>query len=92
MDIDKSGNLSKSSNLVLKSGSFQVDGNSISKGRTSFQREIRHNDPYGIFEIEDSISRDIGPYKNLVKFSSSSSDHKEFSCSLSLMKKLRYVA
>ncbi|XP_042375834.1 uncharacterized protein LOC121969679 isoform X2 [Zingiber officinale] len=89
MDIEKSGNLSKSSNLLLKSGSFQVDGNSISKGRTSFQREIRHHDPYGIFEFEDSLSRDIGPYKNLVKFSPCSSDYKEFSCSLSLMKKLR---
>ncbi|XP_042375835.1 uncharacterized protein LOC121969679 isoform X3 [Zingiber officinale] len=88
MDIEKSGNLSKSSNLLLKSGSFQVDGNSISKGRTSFQREIRHHDPYGIFEFEDSLSRDIGPYKNLVKFSPCSSDYKEFSCSLSLMKKL----
>ncbi|XP_042375836.1 uncharacterized protein LOC121969679 isoform X4 [Zingiber officinale] len=85
---DMNGNLSKSSNLLLKSGSFQVDGNSISKGRTSFQREIRHHDPYGIFEFEDSLSRDIGPYKNLVKFSPCSSDYKEFSCSLSLMKKL----
>ncbi|CAL9133840.1 unnamed protein product [Musa acuminata var. zebrina] len=89
LDLEKSSNLSKSANLLLRSGSFEIDGSSIRKGRIPAQREIRHHDPYGIFEIEGSILRDIGPYKNLVKFTSSSLDHKDISYSLPLLKKLR---
>ncbi|URD78084.1 hypothetical protein MUK42_05393 [Musa troglodytarum] len=89
LDLEKSSNLSKSANLLLRSGSFEIDGSSIRKGRIPAQREIRHHDPYGIFEIEGSILRDIGPYKNLIKFTSSSLDDKDISNSLPLLKKLR---
>lgn len=92
VDMEKSGNLSRSSNLLLRSGSFQIDSSLMLKGRVPIQREIRHNDPYGIFEIEDSLLRDIGPYKNLVKFTSSSLDFKGISSSLPLLKKLRFVS
>ncbi|XP_065029007.1 uncharacterized protein LOC135652175 isoform X1 [Musa acuminata AAA Group] len=91
LDLEKSSNLSKSANLLLRSGSFEIDGSSIRKGRIPAQREIRHHDPYGIFEIEGSILRDIGPYKNLAKFTSSSLDHKDISYSLPLLKKLRIL-
>ncbi|URD78088.1 hypothetical protein MUK42_05393 [Musa troglodytarum] len=91
LDLEKSSNLSKSANLLLRSGSFEIDGSSIRKGRIPAQREIRHHDPYGIFEIEGSILRDIGPYKNLIKFTSSSLDDKDISNSLPLLKKLRIL-
>ncbi|KAL5217631.1 hypothetical protein ABZP36_018315 [Zizania latifolia] len=45
-------------------------------------------DHYGIFAIQDSIVRDIGPYKNLVRFTSSSFDLRGFSTS-PLLTKLR---
>lgn len=89
LDLEKSSNQSKSANLLLRSGSFEIDGTSIRKGRIPAQREIRHHDPYGIFDIEGSILRDVGPYKNLVKFTSSSLDHKDISNYLPLLKKLR---
>ncbi|KAJ8511237.1 hypothetical protein OPV22_001671 [Ensete ventricosum] len=91
LDLEKSSNLSKSANLLLRSGSFEIDGSSIRKGRIPAQREIRHHDPYGIFETEGSILRDIGPYKKLVKFTSSSLDHKDISNSLPLLNKLRIL-
>jgi hypothetical protein len=56
------------------------------------QKESRQQDPYGIFNTEDSIPRDIGPYKNLVIFTSSSMDPKFISSpsSIPLLRKLRY--
>ncbi|WOL09864.1 hypothetical protein Cni_G18617 [Canna indica] len=91
VDLEKSGNLARASNLLLRSGSSQIDGNTVLNGRVSFQKEIKHHDPYGIFEIEGSVLRDIGPYKNLVKFTSSSLDLKYISSSLPLLKKLRIL-
>ncbi|THU54982.1 hypothetical protein C4D60_Mb11t01780 [Musa balbisiana] len=91
LDLEKSGNLLRSANVLLRSGNFQIDGNLMLKGKIPTQREIRHHDPYEIFEIEDSLLRDIGPYKNLVKFTSCSLDHKDISSSLALLKKLRIL-
>ncbi|KAJ6309646.1 hypothetical protein OIU76_014562 [Salix suchowensis] len=56
-------------------------------------RESRQQDPYGIFNVEESIPRDIGPYKNLVIFTSSSMDPKWIShaSSIPLLKKLRVL-
>lgn len=56
-------------------------------------KESKQQDPYGIFDIEEAIPRDIGPYKNLVVFSSSCLDPKFVSNSSStpLFQKLKYV-
>ncbi|EPS67623.1 hypothetical protein M569_07153, partial [Genlisea aurea] len=61
--------------------------NSTSKTSSSQQ------DPYGIFDSEGSVLRDIGPYKNLVRFSSSSLDLKciQKSSSVPLFQKLRML-
>ncbi|KAG8061932.1 hypothetical protein GUJ93_ZPchr0003g18475 [Zizania palustris] len=61
----------------------QPDHLHISSGGRSGQQ-----DHYGIFAIQDSIVRDIGPYKNLVRFTSSSFDLRGFSTS-PLLTKLR---
>ncbi|KAL9677267.1 hypothetical protein QQ045_005495 [Rhodiola kirilowii] len=46
------------------------------KAIQSLQKESRQQDPYGIFSAEESIPRDIGPYKNLILFGPSSLDLK----------------
>uniref|UniRef100_J3LV07 DUF547 domain-containing protein n=2 Tax=Oryza brachyantha TaxID=4533 RepID=J3LV07_ORYBR len=65
-------------------GSFRIDSALISR------QECRsgQQDHYGIFAIQDSIVRDIGPYKNLVSFTSSAFDLRGFSTS-PLLTKLR---
>ncbi|KAI4383788.1 hypothetical protein MLD38_009588 [Melastoma candidum] len=52
--------------------------------------ELRQQDPYGVFAAEGSIPRDIGPYKNLVMFTSASLNPKciSSSSSIPLLKKL----
>ncbi|KAJ4778683.1 hypothetical protein LUZ62_062940 [Rhynchospora pubera] len=71
----------KISNISRTSGSlFDVACANLKTGQ---------QDPYGIFKIEDSILRDIGSYKNLVKFSPSSLDTKLLSTSFPLFNKLR---
>ncbi|KAL8515994.1 hypothetical protein ACS0TY_014611 [Phlomoides rotata] len=50
---------------------------SNSKARIMSQKESGQLDPYGIFDSKESIARDIGPYKNLIRFTSSSMD---FNC------------
>lgn len=82
MELEKSGPVSRSLNSTLNSRSFRVE-----TGLSS-----RQQDPYGVFDMEDSIPRDIGPYKNLVRFTASSMDPKciSSSSSIPLLKKLRY--
>ncbi|KAL1544124.1 hypothetical protein AAHA92_21019 [Salvia divinorum] len=41
-----------------------------------FPKDSRQQDPYGIFNFKESLIRDIGPYKNLVRFTSTSMDLK----------------
>ncbi|PKI64404.1 hypothetical protein CRG98_015189 [Punica granatum] len=94
MEIEKSGaTISRSLQLnsTLNSRSFRAETSLTSKSNGMSQRESRQADPYGVFESEDSIPRDIGPYKNLVRFTTSSLDPKCISSSSSvpLLKKLR---
>lgn len=94
MDLEKTGPISRSTNFSLSSRSFRVDNanSSLSKSMNLVScKESRQQDPYGIFDIEASLARDIGPYKNLVIFTSSSMDSKciSSSSSVSLIQKLR---
>ncbi|KAL2938412.1 Formate--tetrahydrofolate ligase [Bienertia sinuspersici] len=78
-ELEKSGPISRS---MYSSLSFRTEpGVSLS---TSLMKESKQQDPYGIFEIEGAIPRDIGPYKNLVVFSSSCLDPKYVSNSSSI--------
>lgn len=56
-----------------------------------FPKDSRQQDPYGIFDSKESLVRDIGPYKNLVRFTSSSMDLKciQNSASIPLFQKLK---
>ena len=88
MEIEKSGPLSRTPNFSL---SFRAESSLNSKASLLLQKE-KQQDPYGIFNMEGSIPRDIGPYKNLVRFTSSSMDPKciSGSSSIPLLLKLRY--
>ncbi|CAL0304066.1 unnamed protein product [Lupinus luteus] len=91
MELEKSGPVSRSMHSSLSSRSFRVDTVSNPKLSLLMQRESsRQQDPYGIFDTEESIPRDIGPYKNLVIFTSSSMDPKFISSpsSIPLLRKL----
>lgn len=90
MEIEKSGPISRSTNFSL---SFRAETSLNSKASLLLQKDSRQQDPYGIFNSEDSIPRDIGPYKNLVRFNSSSMDPKCISNSTSvpLFQKLKYA-
>ncbi|MED6158041.1 hypothetical protein PIB30_028969 [Stylosanthes scabra] len=95
MELEKSGPILRSIHSSLSSRSFRVDTTS-SNTKSSLmliQREARQQDPYGIFDTEESIPRDIGPYKNLVMFTSSSMDPKFISSpsSIPLLRKLRIL-
>lgn len=94
MELEKSGPISRSLNSSITSRSFRDETTLNSKSSlVLLQKESRQQDPYGIFNVEDSIPRDIGPYKNLVIFTSISMDPKSISASNSipLIRKLRYV-
>ncbi|OIW05817.1 hypothetical protein TanjilG_23603 [Lupinus angustifolius] len=95
MELEKSGSVSRSMHSSLSSRSFRVDTLSNNpKSSLVMQRESsRQQDPYGIFDTEESIPRDIGPYKNLVIFTSSSMDPKFISSpsSIPLLRKLRIL-
>ncbi|XP_020532512.1 uncharacterized protein LOC105628059 isoform X2 [Jatropha curcas] len=84
MELEKSGPISRSLQNSLISRSFRTDTTSNSKTNLLLQKESRQQDPYGIFNVEESIPRDIGPYKNLVIFTSSSMDPKCISSSSSI--------
>jgi hypothetical protein len=95
MELEKSGPISRSlHSSIVTSRSFRDDAGLNSKSSLLLQKESRQQDPYGIFNVEDSIPRDIGPYKNLVIFTSISMDPRSISASNSipLLKKLRYVS
>ena len=93
MELEK-GPVSRSNPFSLISRSFRVDkatsGLSKSMNLVSY-KESRQQDPYGVFDVEASLARDIGPYKNLVIFTSSCMDSKciSSSSSVSLIQKLR---
>ncbi|KAH0860182.1 hypothetical protein HID58_088443 [Brassica napus] len=93
MELEKSGPVSRSAHFFLSSKSFRVDNaaSCLSKSMNLVSyKESRQQDPYGIFDVEASLARDIGPYKNLVIFTSSSMDSKciSSSSSVSLIRKL----
>ena len=91
MELEKSGPISRSIQYSSSSGSFRVDTSLNLKASPLLQKDSRQQDPYGIFDTEESIPRDIGPYKNLVRFTSSSLDPKciSNSNSIPLLQKLR---
>ncbi|KAL0843492.1 hypothetical protein Bca101_016737 [Brassica carinata] len=95
MELEK-GPVSRSTPFSLISRSFRVDkatsGLSKSMNLVSY-KESRQQDPYGTFDVESSLARDIGPYKNLVVFTSSCMDSKciSSSSSVSLIQKLRVL-
>ncbi|KAL4326739.1 hypothetical protein HN51_033899 [Arachis hypogaea] len=93
MELEKSGPILRSMHSSLSSRSFRVDTTSNTKSNLMLQREARQQDPYAIFDTEESIPRDIGPYKNLVIFTSSSMDPKFISnpSSIPLLRKLRIL-
>lgn len=82
-EMEKSGNLARSGNLQ---GSFRID--TALNVAAAKEKERGQQDHYGIFAIQDSVIRDIGPYKNLVRFTSSAFDLRGFSSS-PLLTKLR---
>ncbi|KAM0007398.1 putative ternary complex factor MIP1, leucine-zipper [Helianthus debilis subsp. tardiflorus] len=88
LELEKSGPVSRSATFSM---SFRAEPCLNSKASLLPQKESRQQDPYGIFNQEDSIPRDIGCYKNLVKFTSSSLDPKCISSStyIPLLQKLR---
>ncbi|CAH2072107.1 unnamed protein product [Thlaspi arvense] len=96
MELEKSGPISRSTPFSVSSRSFRVDNatSGLSKSMNLVScKESRQQDPYGIFDVEASLARDIGPYKNLVIFTSSSMDSKciSSSSSVSLIRKLRVL-
>ncbi|KAI3793765.1 hypothetical protein L1987_36387 [Smallanthus sonchifolius] len=88
LELEKSGPISRSTNFSM---SFRAEPCFNSKASLVVQKESRQQDPYGIFNHEGSIPRDIGYYKNLVKFTSTSLDPKCISSSsyIPLLQKLR---
>ncbi|XP_039052469.1 uncharacterized protein LOC120194149 isoform X2 [Hibiscus syriacus] len=91
MELEKSGPITRFMGTPLSSRSFRVEGTLNPKLSVGSQKESRQQDPYGIFDMEESIPRDIGPYKNLVIFASSPMDPKCISSSVPLLKKLRVL-
>ncbi|KAL3618522.1 hypothetical protein CASFOL_037604 [Castilleja foliolosa] len=84
MELEKSGPIARSINFSL---SFR------SETSLAFHKDSRQQDPYGIFDSEESIPRDIGPYKNLIRFTSSSMDMKciQNSSSIPLFQRLKLL-
>ncbi|KAG4145619.1 hypothetical protein ERO13_D05G105700v2 [Gossypium hirsutum] len=91
MELEKSGPITRFMSTPLSSRSFRVESTLNPKSSLGSQKESRQQDPYGIFDMEESIPRDIGPYKNLVIFASNSMDPKCISSSIPLLKKLRVL-
>ncbi|MBA0788645.1 hypothetical protein Gotri_000024 [Gossypium trilobum] len=65
MELEKSGPITRFMSTPLSSRSFRVESTLNPKSSLGPQKESRQQDPYGIFDMEESIPRDIGPYKNL---------------------------
>ncbi|KAK9664060.1 hypothetical protein RND81_14G017200 [Saponaria officinalis] len=88
-ELEKSGPVSRS---LFSSVSFRTEAGHTSLSTSQvLQKESKQQDPYGVFDIEGAVSRDIGPYKNLVVFSSTSLEPKfvSHSSSIPLFQKLR---
>ncbi|KAK4356359.1 hypothetical protein RND71_025330 [Anisodus tanguticus] len=64
MELEKSGPIARSNNFSFRAHepSFM---NSKSTSLLMQQKDSRQQDPYGIFDSEESVPRDIGPHKNL---------------------------
>lgn len=90
MELEKSGPISRSTNFSL---SFRAEPSLNSKASLLLHKDSRQQDPYGIFDLEESITRDIGPYKNLVRFTANSIDPKciSNSSSVALFQKLKLL-
>lgn len=90
MEIEKSGPISRSTNFSL---SFRAETGLNQKANLMLQKDSRQQDPYCIFDSDESVPRDIGPYKNLVRFTSCSMDPKCISSSSSvpLFQKLKIL-
>ncbi|XP_027085608.1 uncharacterized protein [Coffea arabica] len=90
MELEKSGPISRSTNFSL---SFRAEPSLNSKASLLLQKDSRQQDPYGIFDLEESITRDVGPYKNLVRFTANSVDPKciSNSSSIALFQKLKLL-
>ncbi|CAI9770796.1 unnamed protein product [Fraxinus pennsylvanica] len=88
MELEKSGPITRSTNF---SQSFRSETSLNLKTSLVFQKDSRQQDPYGVFDSKESITRDIGPYKNLVRFTSSCMDPKciQDSSSVPLFQKLK---
>ncbi|KAM3400461.1 hypothetical protein ACQJBY_005376 [Aegilops geniculata] len=84
-EMEKSGNLARSGNLQ---GSFRIDAALNVAAGVAKEKDRGQQDHYGIFGIQGSIVRDIGSYKNLVRFTSSAFDLRGLSSS-PLLTKLR---
>ncbi|XP_010253933.1 PREDICTED: uncharacterized protein LOC104595065 isoform X1 [Nelumbo nucifera] len=93
MELEKSSTVSRSNHSSLSLRSFRMESILSPKASLSSQKESKQQDPYGIFDNEDSIPRDIGPYKNLVRFAANSLDPRSISSSSSvpLLQKLRVL-
>ncbi|KAK8952521.1 hypothetical protein KSP39_PZI004831 [Platanthera zijinensis] len=88
-ELEKAGIVSKSNNSNLRTRSFRMEGGLSINSSLSTHKEAGQKDPYGIFEIEGSLLRDVGPYKNLVRFTSSSLELKGISSCLPMLNNLR---
>ncbi|GAB2275162.1 hypothetical protein Dimus_009925 [Dionaea muscipula] len=82
VELERGGHISRS---MHSSHSFRAEGDG------GVLLKEKQKDPYGILKIEHSTPRDIGPYKNLLVFTSSSLNPKCISTSNSipLFQKLR---
>ncbi|EER93055.2 uncharacterized protein LOC8059237 isoform X2 [Sorghum bicolor] len=81
--------MEKSGNLAAKGGSFRMDTGLVNAAANKEKQERGQQDHYGIFGVQDAIVRDIGPYKNLVRFTSTSLDLLRGFSASPLLTKLR---
>lgn len=84
--------MDKSGNLAAKGGSFssfRMDTGLVNAAAAAKEKERGQQDHYGIFGVQDAIVRDIGPYKNLVRFTTSSLDLLRGFSASPLLTKLR---
>ncbi|KAH6827971.1 hypothetical protein C2S53_014636 [Perilla frutescens var. hirtella] len=97
MEMEKSGSsIARSTNFSLsfRAADTTTTASTTTTTTTTTTMDSKpQQDPYGIFHSEVSISRDIGPYKNLVRFTSTSIHFKciQNSTSLPLFHKLKML-
>ncbi|PAN43912.1 hypothetical protein PAHAL_9G002400 [Panicum hallii] len=85
-DLDTTRNLQQAGSF-----SFRIDTTlNVATAAAAKDKDRGQQDHYGIFAIPDAIVRDVGPYKNLVRFTSTSLDLRGFSTS-PLLTKLRQM-